>query len=57
MHGHHSSMDTMLSSDEDEFNGNNVAGSESEDEGLYAFKRNRNCNYHKVLLDFYNCFF
>lgn len=38
-----------MSSDEDDFNnGNNVGGSESEDEGLYAFKRNRNCNYHKV---------
>lgn len=40
-------IDPMLSSDEEDFNGN-VPGSESEDEGLYAFKRNRNCNYHKV---------
>lgn len=44
----------MLSSDEDDFNsGNNIAGSESEDEGLYAFKRNRNCNYHKVRLSLF----
>uniref|UniRef100_A0A336K437 Enhancer of polycomb-like protein n=1 Tax=Culicoides sonorensis TaxID=179676 RepID=A0A336K437_CULSO len=52
--GHHGSIDTMMSSDEDEFNnGNNVAGSESEDEGLYAFKRNRNCNYHKPITEQY----
>lgn len=38
----------MMSSDEDDFNGNNAHGSESEDEGVYSFKRNRNSNYHKV---------
>lgn len=41
-------IEPMMSSDEDDFNGNNAPGSESEDEGLYSFKRNRNCNYHKV---------
>lgn len=43
-----SGIEPMMSSDEDDFNGNNAHGSESEDEGVYSFKRNRNCNYHKV---------
>ncbi|XP_063698521.1 uncharacterized protein LOC134829400 [Culicoides brevitarsis] len=51
---HHSSIDNMLSSDDDEYNnGNNAAGSESEDEGLYAFKRNRNCNYNRPITEQY----
>lgn len=51
-----SGIEPMMSSDEDDFNGNNAHGSESEDEGLYSFKRNRNCNYHKVNI-FLFCYF
>jgi hypothetical protein len=42
-------IESMLSSDEDEFGGGNVPiAAESDDEGVYSFKRSRTCQYHKV---------
>lgn len=35
-------------SSEDEDISSNLPGSEGEDEGVYSFRRNKNCQYHKV---------
>lgn len=38
----------MYSSEEEDFQGSQLAASESEDEGIYPFRRNKNCDYYKV---------
>jgi hypothetical protein len=38
----------MNSSDEEDLQGSQMAASESEDEGIYPFRRNKNCDYYKV---------
>lgn len=40
--------DVMYSSEEEDFQGSQLAASESEDEGIYPFRRNKNCDYYKV---------
>jgi hypothetical protein len=40
--------DIMNSSDEEDLQGSQLAASESEDEGIYPFRRNKNCDYYKV---------
>lgn len=40
--------DGMFSSDDEEIHNNQMMASESEDEGIYPFRRNRNCDYFKV---------
>lgn len=39
--------DVMFSSDDEDLS-TQLGASESEDEGIYPFRRNRNCNYYKV---------
>ena len=38
----------MYSSDDEDIHSNHMVASESEDEGIYPFRRNRNCDYFKV---------
>jgi hypothetical protein len=38
----------MFSSDDEDIHSNQMVASESEDEGIYPFRRNRNCDYYKV---------
>lgn len=46
--------DGLFSSDDEDLS--TQLASESEDEGIYPFRRNRNCNYFKVILTlFYGC--
>lgn len=40
--------DGMFSSDDEDIHNNPMVASESEDEGIYPFRRNRNCDYYKV---------
>lgn len=40
--------DGMFSSDDEDVHNNQMVASESEDEGIYPFRRNRNCDYYKV---------
>lgn len=42
--------DVMFSSDDEDLS-TQLGASESEDEGIYPFRRNRNCNYYKVSTD------
>lgn len=39
----------MFSSDDEDLS-TQLGASESEDEGIYPFRRNRNCNYFKVMI-------
>lgn len=41
--------DAMFSSDDEDLS-TQLGASESEDEGIYPFRRNRNCNYFKVMI-------
>jgi hypothetical protein len=40
--------DGLFSSDDEDVHSNQMVASESEDEGIYPFRRNRNCDYYKV---------
>lgn len=40
--------DGLFSSDDEDIHNNQMVASESEDEGIYPFRRNRNCDYYKV---------
>lgn len=40
--------DGLFSSDDEDIHSNQMVASESEDEGIYPFRRNRNCDYYKV---------
>lgn len=40
--------DGLYSSDDEDIHNNQLVASESEDEGVYPFRRNRNCDYYKV---------
>lgn len=40
----------LFSSDDEDIHNNQMVASESEDEGIYPFRRNRNCDYFKVSL-------
>lgn len=40
--------DGMFSSDDEDIHNNQMVASESEEEGIYPFRRNRNCDYYKV---------
>jgi hypothetical protein len=40
--------DGLFSSDDEDVLSNQMVASESEDEGIYPFRRNRNCDYYKV---------
>lgn len=42
--------DGLYSSDDEDIHNNQLVASESEDEGIYPFRRNRNCDYYKVSL-------
>jgi hypothetical protein len=44
--------DGLFSSDEEDIHSNQMVASESEDEGIYPFRRNRNCDYYKVSILF-----
>lgn len=40
--------DGLYSSDDEDIHNNQLVASESEEEGIYPFRRNRNCDYYKV---------
>lgn len=40
--------DGLYSSDDEDILNNQMVASESEEEGIYPFRRNRNCDYYKV---------
>lgn len=42
--------DGMFSSDDEDLS-TQLGASESEDEGIYPFRRNRNCNYYQVSIN------
>ncbi|KAG5678277.1 hypothetical protein PVAND_007966 [Polypedilum vanderplanki] len=44
------SYEGMFSSDDEDLS-TQIGASESEDEGIYPFRRNRNCNYYKPFVD------
>jgi hypothetical protein len=46
--------DGLFSSDEDDIHNNQIIASESEEEGIYPFRRNRNCDYFKVSFNEYS---
>lgn len=43
-----STVETILTSDEEDLSGGVYPAAESEDEGCYPFRRNKSCNYFKV---------
>ncbi|CRL00007.1 CLUMA_CG013297, isoform A [Clunio marinus] len=43
--------DGMFSSDEEDIHNNQIIASESEEEGIYPFRRNKNCDYYKPHVD------
>lgn len=47
--------DGLYSSDDEDIHSNQMIASESEDEGIYPFRRNRNCDYFKVSLGLIIC--